>query len=172
VAERESVSIERRRSIPMTVMNPPAPRAGKYLTFVLGAEQYGVEIIKVREILGVLPITPIPQAPHYVKGVINLRGKVIPVVDTRTKFGMSVRENTPETCIIVVDVGGTSTGLLVDTVKEVVDIDEEQIEDPPKFGSGVDTAFVHGLGKIGGQVRILLDIDRVVGDIETSGISL
>ena len=144
-------------------------RAGKYLTFVLGTEQYGVEIIKVREILGVLPITPMPQAPHYVKGVINLRGKVIPVIDTRTKFGMPERENTPETCIIVVDAGGTSVGLLVDTVKEVLDIREEQIEDPPKFSAGADSAFVRGLGKIGDQVKILLDIDHVLGDFEAAG---
>ena len=157
----------------MTAMNPPAAsRTGKYLTFVLDAKQYGVEIIKVREILGVLPITPMPQAPHYVKGVINLRGKVIPVIDTRSKFGMPEKETTPETCIIVVDVGGTSTGLLVDTVKEVMDIGEEQIEDPPRFGAGADTAFVCGLGKVGGQVKILLDIDRVVGDIEVPGISV
>ena len=149
-----------------------ASRAGKYLTFVLGSEQYGVEIVKVREILGVLPITPMPQAPHYVKGVINLRGKVIPVLDTRTKFGMPEKETTPETCIIVVDVGGTSVGLLVDTVKEVMDIREEQIEDPPRFGAGADNGFIRGLGKIGDQVKILLDIDRVLGDLEASGIPL
>ena len=157
----------------MTAINTSAaPRAGKYLTFVLGAEQYGVEIVKVREILGILPITPMPQTPHYVKGVINLRGKVIPVVDTRTKFGMPEREHTPETCIIVVDVGGKSTGLLVDTVKEVMDIKEEQIEDPPNFGTGTDTGFVRGLGKIGDQVKILLNIDHVLGDLEVSGLSL
>ena len=149
-----------------------ASRAGKYLTFVLGSEQYGVEIVKVREILGVLPITPMPQTPHYVKGVINLRGKVIPVIDTRTKFGMPERENTPETCIIVVDVDGKSIGLLVDTVKEVMDIKEEQIEDPPNFGTGTDTGFVRGLGKIGDQVKILLNIDHVLGDLEVSGLSL
>ena len=149
-----------------------ASRAGKYLTFVLGEEQYGVEIVRVREILGVLPITPMPQTPHYVKGVINLRGKVIPVLDTRTKFGMPERENTAETCIIVVDVGGRSVGLLVDTVKEVMDIAENQIEDPPHFGAGVDTAFVRGLGKVGDQVKILLDIDRVLGDLEGASFPL
>jgi len=156
----------------MTTMNAPViSRAGKYLTFVLGAEQYGVEIVKVREILGVLPITPMPQAPLCVKGVINLRGKVIPVIDTRTKFGMPEKETTPETCIIVVDVGGKSIGLLVDTVKEVMDIREDQIEAPPSFGTGTDTDFVRGLGKIGNQVRILLDIDRVAGDDEGLGLS-
>jgi len=148
-----------------------ASRAGKYLTFVLGAEQYGVEIVKVREILGVLPITPMPQAPGYIKGVINLRGRVIPVVDIRTKFGMPEKENTPETCVIVVDVGGKSTGLLVDTVREVMDIPEEQIEAPPHFGAGVDAGFVHGLGKIGGHVKILLDIDHVLGDFKVPVVS-
>ena len=153
----------------MTAANPPAvSRAGKYLTFVLGAEQYGVEIIKVREILGVLPITPMPQTPHYVKGVINLRGKVIPVVDTRTKFGMPEKGTTSETCIIVVDVDGKSIGLLVDTVKEVLNIAEEQIEDPPSFGTGADTDFVRGLGKIGDQVIILLGIDRVLSSLEAT----
>ena len=153
----------------MTAMAPPAvSHAGKYLTFVLGAEQYGVEIVKVREILGVLPITPMPQAPHYVKGVINLRGRVIPVIDTRTKFGMPERESTSETCIIVVDVASKSIGLLVDTVKEVMDISEGQIEPPPRFGAGAGNEFVCGLGKIGDQVKILLDIDRVVGDPEAS----
>ena len=150
----------------MAAIDTTTARAGKYLTFVLGAEQYGVEIIKVREILGVLPITPMPQTPYFVKGVINLRGKVILVVDTRTKFGMAERENTSETCVIVVDTGGKSIGLLVDTVKEVLDITEEQIEDPPCFGSGANTDFVRGLGKIGNQVRILLDIDRVLRDLD------
>jgi len=154
-------------------MPPPAvSRAGKYLTFVLGAEQYGVEIVKIREILGIHPITPMPQAPHYVKGVFNLRGNVVLVIDTRTKFGMPEKETTPETCIIVVDVGGTSVGLLVDTVKEVMDIREEQIEDPPHFGTGADNGFIRGLGKIDDQVKILLDINRVLGDLKVPGIPL
>ena len=156
----------------LTLTPPATHRAGKYLTFVLGTEQYGVEIVRVREILGVLPITPMPQAQHYVRGVINLRGKVIPVIDTRTKFGMPEKEATPETCIIVVDAGGTSIGLLVDTVKEVLDIREEQIEDPPHFGMGVDAGFVRGLGKIGDQVKMLLDIDQVVGDFGAPRLSV
>ena len=145
--------------------SPPASRAGKYLTFVLGAEHYGIEIVKVREILGVMPITPMPQTPHCVRGVINLRGKVIPVVDTRAKFGMREREDTSETCIIVVDVDGKSIGLLVDTVKEVMDIGDDQIEAPPKFGADGDADCIRGLGKIDDQVKILLDIDRVVGGL-------
>jgi len=145
--------------------NPAGTRAGKYLTFVLNKEQYGVEILKVREILVVLPITPVPQTPHFVKGVINLRGKVIPVVDTRLKFGMSETEHTNETCIIVVDVNSTMMGMIVDTVKEVLDITEDKIEDPPNFGSSIDSGLIRGLGKIGDKVNILLDIDRVLGNI-------
>ncbi|MDR0363204.1 MAG: chemotaxis protein CheW [Planctomycetota bacterium] len=139
-------------------------RGGKYLTFVLNEEQYGIEILKVREILGVLPITPMPQAPHFVKGVINLRGKVIPVIDSRLKFGMMEKEVTPETCIIVVDVNGAWMGMIVDTVKEVMDIREDQIEDAPRMGGG-DNNGIRGLGKVGNQVKILLDIDKVMSDM-------
>ncbi|MDR1613770.1 MAG: chemotaxis protein CheW [Planctomycetota bacterium] len=139
-------------------------RGGKYLTFVLNEEQYGIEILKVREILGVLPITPMPQAPHFVKGVINLRGKVIPVIDSRLKFGMMEKEVTPETCIIVVDVNGAWMGMIVDTVKEVMDIRDEQIEDAPRMGGGGDSG-IRGLGKVGNQVKILLDIDKVMSDM-------
>ena len=144
-------------------------RGGKYLTFVLNKEQYGLEILKVREILGVLPITPMPQAPHFVKGVINLRGKVIPVVDTRLKFGMEEIPYTPETCIIVVDVNNTWMGIIVDTVKEVMDIREDQIEDPPSFGASLEGDVIRGLGKVGDQVKILLDIEKILGDLGITG---
>ena len=147
-------------------------RAGKYLTFVLNQEQYGVEILKVREILGLLPITPVPQTPHFVKGVINLRGKVIPVVDTRLKFNMPEIEHTNETCIIVVDVNSTMMGMIVDTVKEVMDIREEQVEDPPRFGSGMDTGAILGLGKVGDQVKILLNIEKVLADMDVTQMSI
>ena len=147
-------------------------RGGKYLTFVLNKEQYGLEILKVREILGVLPITPMPQAPHFVKGVINLRGKVIPVVDTRLKFGMEEIPYTPETCIIVVDVNNTWMGIIVDTVKEVMDIREEQVEDPPRFGTGMDGGAILGLGKVGDQVKILLNIDKVLADMDVSQMTM
>ena len=141
-------------------------RAGKYLTFVLDTEQYGVPIIKVREILVVLPITPMPQTPHFIKGVINLRGKVIPVVDTRLKFGMMEKEYTSETCIIVVEVKEKGIGLVVDTVREVRDVAEDQIEDPPNYG-GDSNAFIRGLGKVNEKVIILLDIDQVLGDLDS-----
>lgn len=135
---------------------------GKYLTFVLGDEEYGLEILKVREIIGVMEITSVPQTPEFIKGVINLRGKVIPVIDLRLKFGMKPAEYTEETCIIVVDIGKALMGILVDTVSEVLDIAKDQIEPPPSFGSRIQTEFILGMGKIKGKVKILLEIDKVL----------
>jgi len=137
-------------------------RAGKYLTFVLADEAYGLEILKVREIIKLMDITAVPQTPGYVKGVINLRGKVIPVVDLRLKFGLAEAKQTEETCIIVVDVGGIEMGIIVDKVSEVLDIDGEDIEDTPTFGTDVDTLFILGMGKCEGSVKILLDIEKVL----------
>ncbi len=141
-------------------------REGKYLTFALGAEEYGLEILKVREIMGIMEITAVPQTPEYVKGVINLRGKVIPVIDLRAKFGMETVETTEQTCIIVVEITqkgqGFNTGIVVDRVQEVLDIAGDNIEDTPQFGSNVATDFILGMGKIGDSVKILLDIDKVL----------
>jgi purine-binding chemotaxis protein CheW len=141
-------------------------KEGKYLTFALGSEEYGLEILKVREIIGYMDITAVPQTPHYVKGVINLRGQVIPVVDLRAKFGMETTETTVETCIIVVETGQDnrkfSTGVVVDRVQEVLDIAGQDIEEAPQFGTAVNTDFILGMGKIGDSVKILLDIDRVL----------
>lgn len=140
---------------------------GKYLTFALGKEGYGLEILKVREIIGFMEITAVPRTPAHVKGVINLRGQVISVVDLRSKFGMEAAAKTDETCIIVVDVsqGGrkVNTGIIVDKVSEVQNIAEENIEPPPAFGASVSTDFILGMGKVGQAVKILLDIDRVLG---------
>jgi purine-binding chemotaxis protein CheW len=137
-------------------------REGKYLTFVLGGEEYGLEILKVREIIGLMEITSVPQTPVFIKGVINLRGKVIPVIDLRLKFGMEEAEPTEETCIIVVDIGGAMIGILVDTVSEVLHVMADQIEPAPSFGGSIDTGFILGMGKIKGKVKILLDIDSVL----------
>ena len=137
-------------------------RAGKYLTFVLAQEEYGLEILRVREIIGMMTITAVPRTPEYVKGVINLRGKVIPVVDLRLKFGMPAVEQTDETCIIVVDVGSVEMGVIVDRVSEVLDISGDQIDDPPEFGDSVDTEFILGMGKADGKVTILLAIEKVL----------
>lgn len=140
---------------------------GKYLTFSLASEDYGVEILKVREIIGLMDITAVPQMPYYFKGVINLRGKVIPVVDLRLKFGMEPTEYNEETCIIVVDVGQL-TGVIVDTVQEVLDITDEEIDPPPPLGGGVDTSFVLGMGKVKDDVKILLNIDSVLDGQEAA----
>ena len=137
-------------------------RAGKYLTFVLADEEYGLEILKVREIIGLMDITVVPRTPGFIKGVINLRGKVIPVIDLRLKFTMAEAARTDETCIIVVDVGSVEMGIIVDKVSEVLDIEAEEIEDTPSFGVDLDTDFILGIGKAGGKVTILLDIDRVL----------
>lgn len=148
-------------------------KEGKYLTFALGPEEYGLEILKVREIIGYMAITAVPQTPGYVKGVINLRGQVIPVVDLRLKFGMERVEVTEQTCIIVVEIDQDGrrfqTGIVVDNVSEVLDIDGEQIEDAPQFGSSVDTEFILGMGKIKDSVKILLDIDKVLTGSELAG---
>lgn len=135
---------------------------GKYLTFVLAEEQYGLEILKVREIMGLMEVTAVPRTPEFVKGVINLRGKVIPVIDLRLKFGLPSVEATDETCIIVVDVGQVEMGIIVDKVSEVLDVESEAIEPPPSFGVSVDTDFILGMGKANDNVTILLDIGKVL----------
>ena len=155
-----------------------ANKEGKYLTFSLGAEEYGLEILKVREIIGYINVTAVPQTPHHVKGVINLRGQVIPVVDLRAKFGMETAEVTEQSCIIVVEILQSSRkcsmGIIVDRVQEVLDIAGNDIEEAPQFGASVDTDFILGMGKIGESVKILLDINRVlsreeVGDLAVGG---
>lgn len=152
-----------------TAVRTAASKEGKYLTFALANEEYGLEILKVREIIGYMDITAVPQLPGYVKGVINLRGQVIPVIDLRTKFGMSAADVTEETCIIVVETSQAgrkfNTGIVVDRVCEVLDIDGENIEETPQFGADVQTDFILGIGKIGESVKILLDIDKVLESV-------
>ena len=141
--------------------------AGKFLTFALGAEEYGLPVLKVREIIKILDITPVPQVPAHVKGVINLRGKVIPVVDLRLKFGLAAQAYAERTCIIVVEValsaGKMMMGIVVDAVSEVINIGEAEIEATPEFGARVTTDFIQGMAKVKGHVKILLDLDRVLG---------
>ncbi len=143
-----------------------ANRAGKYLTFSLAGEEYGIAILKVKEIIGMMPITPVPQSPDFVKGVINLRGRVIPVTDLRLKFGMEPLEYNERTCIIVVEVAGNEStilmGLVVDSVSEVMNIRDEDIQDTPTFGTQLNTDYILGMAKMDGGVKILLDIDRVL----------
>lgn len=141
--------------------------AGKYMTFKLADEEYGLEILKVRELIGLMEITRVPRAQSYMRGVINLRGKVIPVVDLRLKFGMEEAPSTSQSVIIVVQLaaksGGLTMGILVDEVLEVRAIEAEQIEPPPKLDSYESTDFLLGVGKADKRVIFLLDIDRVLG---------
>lgn len=147
-----------------------AGREGKYLTFALAGEEYGISILKVKEIIGMMGITAVPQTPEFVKGVINLRGKVIPVVDLRLKFGMEAMPYTERTCIVVVEISGSAgpimMGIVVDTVSEVLNIKASEIEDTPTFGVKLNTEFILGMAKINSAVKILLDINRVLTEEE------
>jgi len=148
------------------------PRGGKYLTFSLAGEEYGIGILKVKEIIGMMPVTSVPRTPEFVKGVINLRGKVIPVIDLRRRFGMEAVEYTDRTCIIVVEISANTgimmMGIVVDAVSEVLNIKEETIEDTPGFGSEIDTNYILGMAKTEGSVKILLDINKVLTAAELS----
>jgi purine-binding chemotaxis protein CheW len=140
---------------------------GKFLTFALGNEEYGVPVLKVREIIKVMDITQVPQVPPHVLGVINLRGKVIPVIDLRRKFGFAATEYTERTCIIVVDVDLSTVrvmmGIVVDSVSEVLNVSDAEMEETPDFGGRTTTDYILGLAKVKGAVKILLDLDRVLG---------
>lgn len=143
---------------------------GKFLTFALGSEEYGIPIQKVKEIIGIMDITSIPRTPKFIKGVINLRGKIIPIMDLRLKFGLQEKEYTQRTCIIVVEISTGETkkqmGIVVDTVSEVVNIQRGEIEAPPQYGSSLDTAFLTGMGKVKGKVILLLEIEQVLNSEE------
>ncbi len=149
-------------------------REGKYLTFILAGEEYGIGILKIREIIGMMPITVMPQTPLYVKGVINLRGKVIPVIDLRLKFGMAEMSYTDRTCIIVVEIhangGQVLLGIVVDTVSEVLSIKGSDIESAHSFGSALNVNYIQGLAKISGGVKILLDIGKVMSAQEITSL--
>ena len=152
------------------VIEEQLSREGKYLTFSLAGEEYGIGILKVKEIIGLMPITPVPKTPEHIRGVINLRGKVIPVVDLRLKFSIRTVADTERTCVIVTEIaiGGNKIfmGILVDSVSEVVNIKTAEIEDAPNFGSKLNTAYILGMAKINQTVKILLDIDKVMGNDE------
>ena len=156
---------EETRIIEQTVKSSDK-REGKYLTFSLDEEEYGIGILKIKEIIGMIAVTPIPKTPKFIKGVVNLRGKVIPVVDLRLKFDMASAEYTERTCIVVVEIAGAAgkimIGLVVDAVSEVLNIKKEEIEDPPKFGIAVETDYILGMAKRDNGVKILLDIDKVL----------
>lgn len=147
-------------------------REEKYLSFRLGREEYGVEILRVREIIGMIDVTPLPHAPAHVRGVVNLRGRIIPVVDLRALFGMASAEATPQTCIVFVEVASAESGaegekfqigMVVDGVSEVMGIERGKVEDPPRFGGLGKAEFISGIGKVGEQVILLLNLDRALG---------
>ena len=141
-------------------------RVGKYLTLQLAGEEYAISILKVKEIIGMMSITPVPQTPEYVKGVINLRGKVISVVDLRLRFAMEAEDYNDRTCIIVVEIatqtGTTPVGIVVDSVSEVLNIGQNDVQDAPALSTGIDTSYILGIANMEGSVKILLDIDRVL----------
>lgn len=153
-----------------------ADREGKYLTFSMADEEYGIGILKVKEIIGMMAVTMVPQTPSYVKGVINLRGKIIPVVSLRLKFGLEEIDYTDRTCIIVVEVktgaGSVLMGIVVDEVSEVLNIRSAEIEDTPTFGTSLKTDFILGMAKTGNRVKILLDIDKVISGQEMETVLL
>ena len=147
-------------------------KTGKYLTFILEQEEYGIGILKVKEIIGMMPITTIPRTPEFVKGVINLRGKVIPVMDLRLKFSMEAIPYSERTCIIVVEIDSDAAtvliGIVVDAVSEVLNIKESEIEETPQFGTSLNTDYILGMAKMEGSVKILLDIDKVLSQQEVT----
>ena len=147
-----------------------ADREGKYLTFNMAKEEYGISILKIKEIIGMMPITTVPQTPEFVKGVINLRGKVIPVIDLRLRFGIAEIDYTERTCIIVVEIAGQAgtvqIGIVVDSVSEVLNVKGDDIADTPTFGTKLDTEYILGMAKMEGGVKILLDINRVLNTEE------
>ncbi|HBA84082.1 MAG TPA: chemotaxis protein CheW [Verrucomicrobia bacterium] len=155
-----------------TAVQGRADLAGKYLTFRMAGEEYGLEILKVQEIIKMMDITRVPRAPESVRGVINLRGKVIAVVDLRVRFGLETTDTTEKTCVIVVQVKQgekrVTMGLVVDEVSEVLDVSAQLIESTPEFGTGVKTDFILGVGKIGQRVVMLLDVDRLL--VESNGV--
>jgi purine-binding chemotaxis protein CheW len=161
-------------SVENTAAAQSLDRGGKYLTFQLASEEFGIQVLKVREIIGVQDITAVPQTPAWIKGVINLRGKVIPVIDLRLKFAMPSMAYGQRTCIIVAQLvsGGENMlmGVVVDGVSEVLNIAATEIEDTPDFGASVPTPYILGLAKQKGKVKILLDIDRVLTSTELDGL--
>jgi len=171
---RNGLTTEQDRKLPENKENLNKQKdnhgGGKFLTFFLGNEEYGLEILKVHEIIGIMPITPVPRTPSHIRGVINLRGKIISIMELRQKFGMVSIEQTDESCIIVVQTNGIQTGIIVDRVSEVLNILQENIEAAPDFGTGINTDYILGMGKSDGRVKLLLDIDKVLSSQDIAGI--
>jgi len=160
---------------PIAAGPPLDVRAGKYLTFTLSNEEFGIRVLKVREIMGLQEITAVPQTPAHVKGVINLRGRVVPVIDLRLKFGLPQAEYSQRTCIIVTQIQGESgplmMGIVVDGVSEVLNLSDQEIEDTPDFGEDIGNRYLLGMAKVKGKVKILLDIDKVLSAQDLNGLN-
>ncbi len=152
-------TIENKKFMDETITNK---KAGKYLTFFLGAIEFGIEIIKVQEIIGVQTITKVPRVPKFIKGVINLRGKILPIMDLRLKLYLEEGNNTEETCIIIVKTNNVEMGIIVDKVFEVINIENKNIGKTPSFGENINTEYISGIGRLGDKVKLLLDIDKVL----------
>lgn len=154
------------------VLNAMAEKEGKYLTFSLASEEYGIGILKIKEIIGMMPITSVPQTPEFIKGVVNLRGQVIPVMDLRLRFGMPAVDYSERTCIIVVEIDGQAgrvlAGVVVDAVSEVLTIKAGDLEAAPSFGTRLETDYILGMAKMNGGIKILLDIKRVLSSEKTA----
>ncbi|SNS05061.1 purine-binding chemotaxis protein CheW [Anaerovirgula multivorans] len=144
---------------------------GRFLTFSLGKESYGIEIKYVIEIIGLQAITEIPELPEYVKGIINLRGKIIPVMDVRLRFKKEPREYNDRTCVIVIDIKDVSIGLIIDSVSEVLTIPEEDIVEPPKMNKGFNNRYIKKIGKVGNDVKLLLDCEKLLSEDELEDLS-
>lgn len=143
---------------------------GRFLTFALSNESYGIEIRYVTEIIGIQPITEVPELPEYIKGIINLRGKIIPVMDVRLRFKKPYREYNDRTCVIVIDIKDISIGLIVDNVAEVLSIPDTEIVAPPEINKG-SNRYIKGIGKVGGEVKLLLNCDKLLNDDEADSLS-
>jgi purine-binding chemotaxis protein CheW len=137
---------------------------GKFLTFVVDNEEYGIEIRHVTEIIGKQHITQVPDKPQYIMGVINLRGKVLPIMDVRLRFGMQKREYDDRTCFIVINIKGETVGIVVDMVSEVLDIPKADISEPPKVNGGVASKYIFGMGRVGDKVKVLLNAEQLIYD--------
>jgi len=148
-----------------TLGNGTDLKGGKFLSFFLGDEEYAIEILKVQEIIGLMPITPVPKMPSYIRGVLNLRGKIVPVMNLRLRFGLEMIEDTDETCVIVVQDGKYLMGVLVDKVSEVADIMDNQIEEAPSFGGAAKSDYLAGIGKINESVKMIVDVHKVVFEV-------
>ena len=151
---------------PSVVNQEEDTQKGKFLTFTLGNEAYGLEIKYVTEIIGVQEITEVPQLPEYIRGIINLRGKIIPVMDVRLRFKKSFREYNDRTCIVVVDINDISVGLIVDAVSEVISIQDQDIVPPPDLNKGLGNKYIKGIGKVGSEVKLLLDCSKLLSNDE------